>query len=143
MHRICGICKSNEGTRFCVAVDNYICIECCKESIKYYRDECFEPCEYLKSGEEYVLAHEVSEAVESNFPNLDDHTFMEPKNISFKFIAHIELFFVKTFYFSNKFNDSHIYEALSKIYLYRIKKLTHLKLKIIVKNEFLLNIKVY
>lgn len=112
----CSSCEMRKGDRFCPGLNVSICSLCCgakreKEIL------CDGACEYLKKGKDYQLGREVEKKIISDFQAETSDVF-EMNEVA-AFVMALERFFVDEFYDDKEASDSHIYEALTKVYAFQ------------------------
>jgi hypothetical protein len=120
----CASCGERKGNRFCAALSSDICSLCCGTK-RETEILCFPACDYLNKGREYQLDREISRRISSDLHAESGDVFQMEEIPSF--VMPIEKFFVDRFYHDRDVNDSHVYEALTKVYAFQTGILPALK----------------
>ena len=112
----CASCGERKGNRVCPGLNVSICSLCCgtkreKEIL------CLEACEYLKKGKDYQLNREIAQKISSDLQAETADVFEMDEAAAF--VMPLEGFFVDQFYRDKEASDSHIYEALTKIFAFQ------------------------
>jgi hypothetical protein len=120
----CLSCGERKGNRFCIALSGSICSLCCGTK-REKEISCFQACDYLKKGKDYQLDREISRRINTDLHEESGDVFQMDEAVGF--VMPLERFFVDRFYHDRDVNDSHIYEALTKIYAFQTGMLPGLK----------------
>ena len=120
----CIICNNRKAKRFCPALNGNICSLCWGTKRKK-EVTCPSSREYLKTGEEYQVARQISKEMSPTFQTEDDEILGNEEVIGF--VMPLEKFFLEKFYYDKNADDNNIYDALVKIYFYLTKAVDSLK----------------
>jgi hypothetical protein len=115
----CIICEK-KSKRLCSAIGGSICSFCCGTK-RQKEINCFTECEFLKQGQEYQDAKEISREVNAHF-NIEEDDILQHDADVIVFVSSLENFFIEKFYNDKRFDDSDIYRALSKLYSYQTER---------------------
>ena len=112
----CASCGERKGDRFCSGLNVSICSLCCgtKREKEIF---CGGACEYLKKGKNYPLGREIDKRISSDLHAETVDVFELDEATGFAMA--LERFFVDQFYPDQEAQDSHIDEALTKIYAFQ------------------------
>ena len=112
----CLSCGERKGNRFCVALSGSICSLCCGTK-REKEISCSPACDYLSKGKDYQLDREITKRINADLHGESEDVFQMDEVTDF--VAPLEKFFIDEFYRNRDMNDTHLYEALAKIYAFR------------------------